>query len=208
MTDTTEHSRQFRTIIPEKYRQRHVLRVAGAAGVLALTLTAGGCPVSVNNSESGGNANGGSNTVSCPVSSNIETSYDFFVNRGLTPPQSAGIVGNLDQESYCDDPDTSNGIAQWTDPTRHSDYINYVDQRGGATLYNQLSFIWAEMNDKIPGDDQSQALNDIENDDTSGAAADDFSQDFEGCGQCENTQRETYASETLADAQKYGWAGF
>src|SRR4051812_26829508 len=51
---------------------------------------------------------------------NDKAAYDFFVAKGLTPFQAAGIVGNLDQESGVNPASVQfgggpgRGIAQWS----------------------------------------------------------------------------------------------
>src|SRR4051812_32496253 len=58
-------------------------------------------------------------SVSSPIFGNDKTSFDYFVGKGLTPIQAAGIVGNLDQESG-DSPTAvqsggpGRGVAQWS----------------------------------------------------------------------------------------------
>ena len=50
---------------------------------------------------------------SAVTSANNKTAFDYFVSKGLTDDQAAGIVGNLDQESGMDprSPSTAEGPA-------------------------------------------------------------------------------------------------
>src|ERR1051325_10039043 len=89
---------------------------------------------------------------------NDQTAYNFFVGKGLTNVQAAGIVGNLDQESgvnpnavqYGGGP--GRGIAQWSvggrwDTSYHANAVWFAGQRGESvwSLNLQLEFIWYEL---------------------------------------------------------------
>src|SRR5262245_39315323 len=88
---------------------------------------------------------------------NDKAAYDFFVAKGLTSFQAAGIVGNLDQESgvsptsvqYGGGP--GRGIAQWSVggrwDTSNPNVLHYASTQGvSATSLNlQLNFIWYEL---------------------------------------------------------------
>ena len=83
--------------------------------------------------------------------------YDFFVAKGLTKFQSAGIVGNLDQESQMNPGAVQpggpgRGIAQWSaggrwDADGNDNAVWYAATRGQSvgTLNLQLEFIWYEL---------------------------------------------------------------
>lgn len=97
--------------------------------------------------------------------SNIEKAYNYFIARGLTPAQSAGIVGNLIAESGVDPAinqtggGPGRGIAQWSAGDRWDKNPN-GNVVAFAALYNppaqptdlvvQLDFIWYEMNSVAP----------------------------------------------------------
>lgn len=82
--------------------------------------------------------------------------YDFFLEKGLTPAQASGIVGNLMQESYADlrtnvvgdkqlgPKGESYGIAQWR--LDRKDNLFKVRPEDHDTLKGQLEFIWWELN--------------------------------------------------------------
>ncbi len=78
------------------------------------------------------------------------TAYDFFVGRGLSPEQAAGIVSNLHHESgmrtnAVGDGGRAYGLAQW-----HPDRQAAFQRRFGmpiqeANFQQQLEFVWHEM---------------------------------------------------------------
>lgn len=82
---------------------------------------------------------------------------DFFQSKGLSAHASAGIVGNLMQESKLNpnasgDKGTSFGIAQWRDPQkgkgRWTNLKNFAKKNGlnEKDLTTQLEFLWHELN--------------------------------------------------------------
>ena len=81
-----------------------------------------------------------------------EQAMNFFTSKGLTAAQSAGIVGNLMQESGAGlDPKAKNsqgnrGIAQW-DANRWGGFEKFAKQKGldVNTRESQLQWIWEEM---------------------------------------------------------------
>lgn len=96
---------------------------------------------------------------------NTEKILNFFMRKGLTLAQSAGIVGNMMQESglnpaieeggrIVDDtyklkPGTGFGLVQWTSGNRQANLTSFINDLGvGITdLSGQLEFTWKEMND-------------------------------------------------------------
>jgi hypothetical protein len=131
----------------QRTMSRHVLRSAFAA-VLAV---AAGCSAPAVDSE--------------PLAStqealfaNDKTAYDYFIGKGLTNFQAAGVVGNLDQESGIDPAihqaggGVGRGIAQWSagarwDTTNNDNVVAYAAQHGqsATSLGLQLDFIWYEL---------------------------------------------------------------
>jgi hypothetical protein len=94
---------------------------------------------------------------------NIEKAYNYFVAKGLQPYQSAGIVGNLIQESNVnpnsDNPAASGGgggIAQWEGGRWNGEngLLNFAEERDRPwnDLGVQLDFIWHEMPGQHAGD--------------------------------------------------------
>jgi hypothetical protein len=76
---------------------------------------------------------------------------DFFVNKGLTKEQAAGIAGNLYAESnfrldVLGDEGRSYGIAQWNGPRlKHLQKFAHSISAPIGALETQLEFIWKEL---------------------------------------------------------------
>ena len=118
---------------------------------------------------------GGANIMSeAALSSNEVNAFNYFISQGLTPVQSAGIVGNLMQESdvsptvkeYGGGP--GRGIAQWSvggrwDTSSHDNVAWYAAQNGGSqlSLNTQLEFIWYELTNVGYGYSQLEAATDV-----------------------------------------------
>jgi Phage tail lysozyme len=135
------------------------------------------------------------------LSSNTHTAFNFFVHKGLTKRQSAGIVGNLMQESSLNPKvkqfggGPGRGIAQWSVggrwDTSHRDNVTwYANQhaRSRWTLGTQLAFIWYELH--TVGGYGLSALRDTT---TIKGATLVFMRDYEICGTCASTKRIDYA---------------
>lgn len=77
--------------------------------------------------------------------------YQFFIDQGWTPTQSAGIVGNLMGESQLNpsavgDSGLAYGIAQWH-PDRQAQFQQVIGTPiQGSTLQQQLTFVNWELN--------------------------------------------------------------
>lgn len=93
-----------------------------------------------------------SGTVTALVGSdNVQKAFNYFVGKGLTPAQSAGIVGNLMQESGVNPNSVSNGgqtigIAQWEGG--RDDALRAFAQKAGkpyTDLGVQLDYLWQEL---------------------------------------------------------------
>lgn len=139
------------------------------------------------------------------VFANDKTSYDFFVSKGLTSFQAAGIVGNLDQESG-DSPTAvqpggpGRGVAQWStggrwDSDPGDNAAAFASSKGMSvwSLQLQLEFIWYELSN-FPGYGLAalKATTNVTD------ATVVFQNKFEGCGTCVETQRIAYAKDVLA----------
>ena len=80
-----------------------------------------------------------------------EQAYNYFVSKGLSPQQSAAMVGNLLQENVAMDPTKVNsigmrGIAQW-DATRWNNLQSFAKQKGldPNDFQTQLQFVYQEL---------------------------------------------------------------
>ena len=83
-----------------------------------------------------------------PLKEKRQAYIQFFVNKGLTRAQAAGIVGNLEQESglkhnAVGDNGTSYGLAQFHNERRDALFQKYGNN---PTDMQQLEFIWQELN--------------------------------------------------------------
>jgi len=145
------------------------------------------------------------------LSSSEHTAYNFFVAKGLTMAQAAGIVGNLIQESsviptaveYGGGP--GRGIAQWSvggrwDSSYHDNVTWYAAQHGlnRWALNTQLAFIWYELTTYGYGYSQLRATTNVTD------ATIVFENRYEICGNCQQTTRINYAKQVLA---AYGGGG-
>lgn len=147
------------------------------------------------------------------LSNNARTAFNFFVSKGLTPTQAAGIVGNLMQESGVTVKPTAvelgggpgRGIAQWSVGGRwNADPINvtsFASRRGVDrwALKTQLDFIWHELENV-----SFFGLAELRRATTLTQAVQVFQNKYERCGRCELGNRVTYATQVLRD---YGSGG-
>jgi len=143
---------------------------------------------------------------SSDVSDNDKTAFDYFVGKGLTDVQAAGIVGNLDQESSMDPTvkqyggGPGRGIAQWSvggrwDTDHDDNVLWYAKDKGlsAETLTLQLDFIWYEL-ETFSG----YGLKALRDATTVSGATVAFETDFEGCGECDQSNRIAYAESALS----------
>ena len=135
------------------------------------------------------------------LSNNEQTAFNFFVSKGLTKAQSAGIVGNLIQESsvvptaveFGGGP--GRGIAQWSvggrwDHSFHDNNVWFAHAHGESrwSLNEQLGFIWYELH-SVGG----YGLTALRKTTTIRGATLVFMRDYEICGTCDSTKRVEYA---------------
>jgi len=139
------------------------------------------------------------------LNTNDKAAFDFFLGKGLTSFQAAGIVGNLDQESNVD-PNAvqqggpGRGIAQWSvggrwDTDANDNATSYAKKQGESvwSLQLQLEFIWYELTTF-----SGYGLASLKNTTNVSDATVVFETDFEGCGVCEQSTRISYAKAVLA----------
>jgi hypothetical protein len=144
-------------------------------------------------------------TVASDLFANDQTAYDYFLGKGLTNFQAAGIVGNLDQESGVDPNSVQQGgpgrgIAQWSvggrwDTDANDNVLAYASQQGqsSTSLALQLDFIWYELTTFSGyGLAALKASTNV----TDATVA--FETDFEGCGTCDQSTRISYAQGVLS----------
>ncbi len=94
------------------------------------------------------------------VASNADgIAFNFFKSKGLTEEQAAGIVGNMDHESYMNPEQhqlgggKGRGIGQWSkgerwDTTPGDNVVDFAKKEGKSptSLEAQLDFTWYELN--------------------------------------------------------------
>lgn len=128
---------------------------------------------------------------------NNQLAFEYFVGRGLTKEQSAGIVGNLIQESG--DPinpgawqpgGPGRGIAQWSEGDRWDALVGFANAQGRDpwALDVQLDFIWHEFSTT-----EGYAYGQVTAASTIEEATIAFSHSFERCGTCMDENRIAYA---------------
>ncbi len=139
------------------------------------------------------------------LNANDKTAYDYFIGKGLTGVQAAGIVGNLDIESGMDPAAVQSGgpgrgIAQWSvgarwDVTAGDNVKAYASMHGmsATSLGLQLDFIWFELTTF-----SGYGLAKLKAATTVNAAVNAFMSDFEGCGACDASARVTDAQKVYA----------
>jgi hypothetical protein len=145
-------------------------------------------------------------TSEAALSSSEASAYNFFVSKGLTSVQSAGVVGNLMQESSVVptaveyDGGPGRGIAQWSvggrwDSDSHDNVVWYASTHAGDpwALDTQLDFIWYELSyfDGYGAAELEASTNVTE-------ATIAFQDRFEACGTCDETTRIDDAEQVLA----------
>ena len=148
------------------------------------------------------------------LSSNEHTAFNFFVSKGLTKIQSAGVVGNLMQESsvqptavqYGGGP--GRGIAQWSvggrwNASSHDNVTWYASAHGLSrwSLTAQLDFIWYELTTFGYGLSSLRAATTVT------AATIAFQDKYEICGTCNSTARIHDAQQVLASFGGGGGGG-
>lgn len=112
---------------------------------------------------------------------NVEKSWRYFIGKGFTPEQSAGIVGNFQAESGVN-PEAFNsagggqgayGIAQW----RGGRQSRLKEKPNFNTLSVQLDYVWEELNSS-----ESKAYEELVKETTARGAAISFDEWFERSG--------------------------
>jgi hypothetical protein len=138
-----------------------MLKPAGAATVVAI---AGAAAINYSSS----------------VLSKAMHAIEFFIGKGLTPEQSAGIAGNLSKESNFNptaigDNGTSYGIAQWHNE-RWDKLKSWAKQNGKnpADFDAQLEFLWWELENTA-----KSSLTHLKQQNTPSSAAYSFAAKFE-----------------------------
>lgn len=133
---------------------------------------------------SGGSGYTGGSVAAATLSAGVVTKgtdvIKFFVGKGLTPEQAAGIAGNINQESAFNtaavgDSGTSHGLAQWHNE-RWTRLQEWCKQNGfdSNSVEGQLEYLWHELNTT-----ESRSLSKIKSTSTPSDAAYAFAKYFE-----------------------------
>ena len=149
------------------------------------------------------------------LSSSEQTAFNFFVSKGLTKVQAAGVVGNLMQESsviptaveFGGGP--GRGIAQWSVggrwDTSHNDNVTWYASTHGlsrSALNTQLDFIWYELTTF-----SGYGLSSLRAATTVPQAVTAFQDKYEICGTCDSSRRITFAQQALSAFGSGGQTG-
>ncbi|MDB4959324.1 MAG: peptidase [Myxococcales bacterium] len=183
---------------------------------ICLAVAAAGCVGDAPNQYGGSDDPGAPGAIDpmseLALSNSEQTAFNFFVSKGLTNVQAAGIVGNLMQESsviatsvqYGGGP--GRGIAQWSvggrwDTSHNDNMAAYASANGLSrwSLNAQLGFIWYELTTF-----SGYGLASLRASTTLTQAVVVFQNKYEICGACASSQRITYAQQVL---NNYGAGG-
>ncbi len=175
---------------------------AGGASTGSTSSSLGGCECRANNQTTG--------PITLIGDDVVEQAYNFFITKGLTAAQSAGIVGNLMLESGGNvtiNPDATNpnggayGIAQWLGG-RKTALEAYAASQGKPRndLGVQLEFLWSELEagNQISATTKKDFLSSVTPQTTPGEAAIIFEDTFERSGGAGIPQRVSNAESVFA----------
>lgn len=124
-------------------------------------------------------------------SENESIAWNFLISQGFTRNQTAGIMGNLQQEHGFNTSDVPGGLglAQWIGARRS----NLVAKGDYLNVNVQLNYLMEELNGtEIAAKNAVLAYDNVE------SATIAFQNKFERCGKCMQSQRIMYAYEILA----------
>jgi hypothetical protein len=124
------------------------------------------------------------------VNDNESIIWNYLIGQGFTREQTAGIMGNLQQEHNFNTSDVAGGlgIAQWIGNRR----LNLINKGNYLDINVQLDYLMEELNGT-----ENNAKQAILHAQTPAAATVAFSSRFERCGVCMDDKRITYAFQIL-----------
>jgi hypothetical protein len=144
-------------------------------------------------------------TSSIRGNTNAEKAFNYFVSKGLTPEQAAGIVGNLQAESGVKPGQhqiggPAFGIAQW-EGGRQDNLRAFAAQQGKPVddLGVQLDFLWQELQGP-----ENAAFQSLKGAGSAQEAAAIFENEFERPAANHNAERGALAAAVL---QEFGGGG-
>jgi hypothetical protein len=144
-------------------------------------------------------------------SDNAQIAFNFFVSKGFTTQQSAGVIGNLMQESHVDPKAVQSGgpgrgIAQWSLNDRWATLLNWAGSRDPWALQTQLDFMVYELNGT-----EKATIPAVKATSTPSDAAYQFQLKYERAGTPNDSARSQYANDAFskyaATAPPVGCAG-
>lgn len=142
----------------------------------------------------------GSTTTILTGNDNAQKAFNYFIQKGVTDYQSAGIVGNLMQESHVNpnavqSNDVGHGIAQWSEPGRWDGVVNLAASKGvdPTDLGVQLDFMWQELSGTY-----ASALSALKATTDVTDATQSFEQTYEAAGTPVMQNRISYAQQVLS----------
>ena len=155
---------------------------------------------------------GSGSTTSLTGKNNEEKAYNYFVSKGLSKEQSAGIVGNFVQESsvnpeaWENGPNTKTppeaggwGLAQWTPGKIILETAKkYKITTPIHEMLTQLNIVWEQLNDVSPPG-RKNVIKDIKNTKTVEEATLVFEEKFEAAGTPNNANRIAQAKRILKE---------
>ena len=107
-------------------------------------------------SKSGSGSTGGTGgtggTTALTGSGNVQQAYNYFIGKGLSDYQAAGVVGNLAQESGVNPASVGmggGGIAGFTPESKMTDWAK-AQKRDPNLLATQLDYLWSAMQGAMP----------------------------------------------------------
>lgn len=176
--------------------------VDGAAG----QSTTGGTAASSSGSQAGGSCACTSSNSSLVGSDNQEKIFNYFVSKGLSGAQAAGIDGNFGQESGWNPSDSGGYLAQWGGARLTAlQQLAQKDNKPVTDLGVQLDYVWLELtNGPGAGEDDSAVLQHLKTASSPEQAATIFSNEYERPGTPMLQNRILYATQIFA---KYGGSG-
>ena len=158
-----------------------------------------------------------SSLASLTGSTNMEKIYNYFIGKGLTPEQAAGVLGNISVESGGNPlnaqvgPDTKDptqfgtavgigkawGLIQWDAGGRSLEYAKQAGVSGPIyELLTQLDIVWWHMNNSSPTSSQNMYA-DYQHTKTVAEATSMYEQRMEGAGEPHLDVRIERAQEAL-----------
>lgn len=122
-------------------------------------------------------------------SENESITWDYLVSKGLTREQTAGVMGNLQQEHGFQT--SGDGLAQWTGSRKARLQSMYPDTY--MTIQSQLDYLWYELSGPY-----AKVLATIKAQTTVDGAVTVFQNQYERCSVCVESRRIQYAYNILA----------